>query len=365
MIYTLGELFCGAGGLGLGATLAQVQSPTGEPYGIAPTWANDYDPHACATYARNLMPDHPEHIVCAPVERLDWTQRRPVDAVTFGFPCNDFSLVGEHQGLNGHFGGLYRYGVQAVRFFQPAWFLAENVSGLQSANHGRAFQQILAELAAEGYRLVAHTYHFEQYGIPQKRHRIIVVGIREDLPVAYRVPAPTTPTPDQWMTAEQALHGALDVPWNNERTRHAPRVVELLEHLRPGDNAWSETLPERLRLDVKGAKLSQIYKRLKPDEPAYTVTGSGGGGTHIYHWKEPRALTNRERARLQTFPDDFVFEGTKEHVRKQIGMAVPPLGAKVIFEAVLKTMAGISYDWVTPNIPGETRPSRGSIAVEA
>jgi DNA (cytosine-5)-methyltransferase 1 len=99
-----------------------------------------------------------------------------------------------------------------------------------------------------------------------------------------------------------------------------------------------------------GAKISQIYKRLDPDRPAYTVTGSGGGGTHIYHWSENRALTNRERARLQTFPDSYIFSGSKESVRKQIGMAVPCNGARIIFEAILNTFAGISYDWVNPNI---------------
>ena len=80
------------------------------------------------------------------------------------------------------------------------------------------------------------------------------------------------------------------------------------------------------------------------------MTGSGGGGTHIYHWKENRALTNRERARLQTFRDDFVFEGSKESVRKQIGMAVPCRGAQIIFEAVLKTFAGIEYESMPANI---------------
>lgn len=84
--------------------------------------------------------------------------------------------------------------------------------------------------------------------------------------------------------------------------------------------------------------------------PSYTVTGSGGGGTHIYHWKEDRALTNRERARLQTFPDTYVFMGSKESVRKQIGMAVPCRGAKIIFEAVLKSFAGIPYDYIESNI---------------
>ena len=89
---------------------------------------------------------------------------------------------------------------------------------------------------------------------------------------------------------------------------------------------------------------------MDPDKPSYTITGSGGGGTHVYHWLEDRALTNRERARLQTFPDDFVFEGNKESVRKQIGMAVPAVGAKIIFEAVLKTFAGIEYPFVEASI---------------
>ena len=96
--------------------------------------------------------------------------------------------------------------------------------------------------------------------------------------------------------------------------------------------------------------MSQIYKRLDPNKPSYTITGSGGGGTHGYHWDEPRALTNRERARIQTFPDDFVFEGSKEEVRKQIGMAVPPRAAKVIIEAILKTFAGVPYKWIEPTV---------------
>lgn len=105
-----------------------------------------------------------------------------------------------------------------------------------------------------------------------------------------------------------------------------------------------------LCLNVKGARLSQIYRKLDSSKPAYTITGSGGGGTHVYHWKESRALTNRERARLQTFPDDFVFRGSKESVRKQIGMAVPCDGAQVILEALLKTFEGEAYESVTPSV---------------
>ena len=95
--------------------------------------------------------------------------------------------------------------------------------------------------------------------------------------------------------------------------------------------------------------MSMIYKRLDPNKPSYTVTGSGGGGTHVYHWEENRALTNRERARLQTFPDNFEFIGSKDSVRSQIGMAVPVLGAKIILESVLKTLIGIDYKYIDEN----------------
>src|SRR5699024_2889536 len=111
----------------------------------------------------------------------------------------------------------------------------------------------------------------------------------------------------------------------------------------PGENAWYAGIPEELRLNVSGARLSSIYKRLDPDRPAYTVTGSGGGGTHMYHWVELRALTNRERARLQTLTYDFVCIGNKEYVKKHIEMTVHPQGANIVFEAILKTFAGTEY----------------------
>ncbi len=349
MIYKLGELFAGPGGLGWGANQARV-SRGSSAWRIEHAWANDLDPAACDTYRANVMPRRPRRVITGPVQTLDFTKLPRVDAVTFGFPCNDYSIVGEHRGLEGEYGPLYTYGVKAVKEFSPAWFLAENVTGIQSANDGCAFSQILEELAAvqPGYRLTAHEYRFEDYGVPQRRHRIIIVGIRADLGPVFRVPAPTTA--GRPVTAAEALAGVETVPYNNELTRHADRVVEMLSYIAPGDNAWSDSVPERLRLNVKGARLSQIYRRLKPDEPAYTVTGSGGGGTHVYHWDEPRALTNRERARLQTFPDDFVFSGSKEQVRKQIGMAVPPRAAQTILEAVLKTLAGIEYPSVDASI---------------
>ena len=339
-IFKLGELFCGPGGLALAATTAKVEGMK-----IEHQWANDYDADTCDTYRYNLCPDDPDSVICHDVRTLDIDNLGDITALAFGFPCNDFSVVGEQKGFNGTYGPLYTYGVKALKKYKPEWFLAENVGGLRSANDGKAFEKIIQDMKEAGYRVYPNLYKFEEYGVPQARHRMIIVGIREDLPYEFKIPS-VNPYKDVDISCKTAL----EVPpipkdaINNELTKQSAQVIERLSYIKPGQNAFTADIPERLQLKVKGAKISQIYKRLDPDKPAYTVTGSGGGGTHIYHYSEPRALTNRERARLQTFPDTYVFKGSKESVRKQIGMAVPPRGAKIIFEAILKTFAGIPYE---------------------
>ena len=340
--FKLGELFCGPGGLALGAISARIEDPE---YRIVHKWANDYDASTCDTYRRNICPDATESVICGDVRKLDIDSLGEIDALAFGFPCNDFSVVGEQKGFDGVFGPLYSYGVKVLKKYQPLWFLAENLGGLRSANEGKAFEQIKKDLIDTGYRIYPNLYKFEEYGVPQARHRMIIVGIRKDLPYDFKIPS-TNP----YANCDVTCKTAIEVPpipsyaTNNEETKQSATVVERLKHIKPGQNAFTADLPSELQLNVKGAKISQIYKRLDPTKPAYTVTDSGGGGTHIYHYAEPRALTNRERARLQTFPDNYVFEGSKESVRKQIGMAVPAMGAKVIFEAILRTFAEIPYE---------------------
>lgn len=348
MPYRLGELFCGPGGIAWGATHADIGIPQ---YSIVHQWANDYDADTCETYRRNICPDAPQTVYHEDIRTFDMARLAPIDALAFGFPCNDYSVVGEQRGMDGVFGPLYSYGVNALNRFHPQWFLAENVGGLRNANEGTAFARILAELRDAGYIVTPHLYKFEEYGIPQARHRLIIIGIRNDLDYTYRVPSPAP-----YANIDNSCRTAIEVPPippdapNNERTNQSPIVVERLTHIMPGQNAFTADLPEHLQLHIRGARISQIYKRLDPDRPAYTVTGSGGGGTHIYHWAEPRALTNRERARLQTFGDDYVFVGSKESVRKQIGMAVPCRGARIIFEAILRTFAEVPYEYIEPNI---------------
>lgn len=348
MVFRLGELFCGPGGIAVGATTANIEN---NEYRIAHQWANDYDADTCNTYRKNICPNEPATVYHEDVRKFNMDKLASIDALAFGFPCNDYSVVGEQKGMDGVYGPLYSYGVKALKKFKPMWFLAENVGGLKNANDGKAFTKILSELRGAGYVITPHLYKFEEYGIPQARHRIIIVGIRNDLNLTFNVPSPTpySHLDNSCRTAIEQPAITEDMP-NNELTKQSAIVVERLRFIKPGENAFTANLPKELQLNIKGAKISQIYKRLDPNKPAYTVTGSGGGGTHIYHWSEPRALTNRERARLQTFPDKFEFVGSKESVRKQIGMAVPCKGAQIIFEAILRTFAGIEYDSIEPNI---------------
>lgn len=339
----LGELYCGPGGLACGALRSE--SSDGK-YGLVHAWANDYDHDTCLTYTKNICPDAPESVHCGDVRELNIKALGKIDAFAYGFPCNSFSQVGEHKGLeNEKFGQLYWYGVEVLREYQPKFFVAENVSGIRSAG----FDIILKDLQDCGYTLVSHLYKAEDYGIPQTRHRVIVVGIRNDIDVTYKVPAPIK---DIDISSKTALAKIPKTASNNEERKLSAKVVKRLSLIKPGENIWQAEeagrIPDELKIHTK-TKISQIYRKLDPKKPAYTVTAAGGGGTFMYHWTD-RELTNRERARLQTFPDDYEFIGNYSSVRKQIGMAVPCKLSETVFTAVLNCFAGIDYPWIEPNL---------------
>lgn len=348
--FKLGELFCGPGGLAYGAITAT--SADGK-YGIEHAWANDYDYDTCQTYIKNICPNNPESVHCGDVRDLDINSLGEIDAFCYGFPCNSFSNVGEHKGLsNEKFGQLYWYGIEVLKKYQPKWFVAENVSGIRSAGSGD-FKIILEDMKNAGYRLNVNLYKAEQYGIPQTRHRVIIVGIRNDLPYEYHVPDPA-----QYKDCDISSKTALkDIPKdapNNEIRKLTSSVTERLALIKPGENVWQaeerlgDAFPKELRINTK-TKISQIYRKLDPKKPAYTVTAAGGGGTYMYHWTD-RELTNRERARIQTFPDTYEFIGNYSSVRKQIGMAVPCDLSNIVITAILNSFAGIDYPWVKENM---------------
>jgi DNA (cytosine-5)-methyltransferase 1 len=358
-----GDLFSGAGGFSLGISQARFAPSSGEAWILHPAWAVDSNPDACATYRLNMHGgDQKADVRCADVRMIDGATLGAVDLLAFGFPCNDFSQVGERRGMRGSHGPLYLEAIRMLRHLRPMAFIAENVVGLKSSHGGKALAQVLHDLTRSGYCVTPHLYRCEHYGVPQLRHRIIIVGIRRWLRMRFLPPAPGS----QIVTARQAL--AAPVPpgiANAEPFPASHQVVERLRAIRPGENIWEaqmrQDFPPECRLNVKGARLDLIYRRIDPCRPAGTVLGSGGGGTLGYHWAEPRPLTNRERARLQTFPDGFRFVGTQQSVRRQIGMAVPPLIARTVTEALIMTLAGRPYPSVESNIrwqPGRLAKGR-------
>ena len=349
-VFRLGELFCGPGGIACGALRAKSDDGL---LSVEHAWANDYDADTCETYRKNICPDNPASVYCGDVRELDIKALGEIDAFCYGFPCNSFSNVGEHKGLaNEKFGQLYWYGIEVLNEYKPKWFVAENVSGIRSAGSGD-FQVILDDMRAAGYKLNVNLYKAEQYGVPQTRHRVIIVGIREDLPIEFRVPDPKKYSHCDISAGTALANIPSDAPNNTGRTL-SKKVVERLSYIFPGENVWQaedrlgDDFPEELKIKTK-TKISQIYRKLDPNKPAYTVTAAGGGGTFMYHWTD-RELTNRERARIQTFPDNYEFVGNYSSVRKQIGMAVPCNLSEVVITAILNSFAGIEYPWVEPNI---------------
>lgn len=349
-IFKLGELFCGPGGIAYGALNAKSNDGN---FAVSHVWANDYDFDTCETYRMNICPDSPQSVYCCDVKDLDLNLLSTIDAFCYGFPCNSFSNVGEHKGFaNENFGQLYWYGIEVLKKFKPKWFVAENVSGIRSAGSGD-FQIILNDMKAAGYRLTSNLYKAEEYGIPQTRHRVIIVGIRKDIPVTFRVPSPE-PYKTCDISASTALSNIPLGAHNNEIRKVSNKVMRRLSLIEPGENIWQAEerlgakFPKELEIHTK-TKISQIYRKLCPNKPAYTVTAAGGGGTYMYHWTD-RELTNRERARLQTFPDSYRFIGDYSSVRKQIGMAVPCKLAEIVISAILNCFAGIEYPYVKPNL---------------
>ena len=162
---SIGEFYCGPGGLGFGAKMSKVTTKSGQSFSFKHVFATDYDIDSCETYKRNITDI--KNVICSDIREIDIKKLPYVDGFLYGFPCNDFSNVGETKGLDGKFGPLYSYGVNYLNHHNSKFFLAENVSGISGANSGKAFGKILDDLGSagnHGYKLTVHKYKFEDYG---------------------------------------------------------------------------------------------------------------------------------------------------------------------------------------------------------
>lgn len=314
------SVFSGCGGLDLGFHME----------GYETIWANDFSEWAAASFRKNL--GNVMHL--GDITKINPYENKSIpdcDLVLGGFPCQDFSVIWKQPGLDGKRGGLYRHFLEFVDAKKPKAFIAENVKGLLTANKSKAIDIIIKDLESisPGYVVKPHLYNFAEYGVPQFRERVLIVGVRIDTGFNFIHPKPSHGPNGKapYVTAGEAIDGALAVPSNNERINCMDKTVRMLELIPEGGNYTN--IPKDNPLYVKGM-ISHVYRRLKLDEPAKTIIAAGGGGTWGYHYPEPRPLTNRERARLQSFPDDFEFVGSVTEVRRQIGNAVPPEGVRMV-----------------------------------
>lgn len=305
--------------------------------GFEVVWAIDSNRDACQTFRQNIA----DAIVHDSIENVDIDQVPNADLIIGGFPCQDFSMIWKRPGLEGTRGNLYTYFLEFVNKKKPKAFIAENVKGLLSANKYQAIKQIISdfESIAPGYLVKPKLYNFADYGVPQFRERVLLVGIRKDTGFNFVHPQPEYGPGRKYpyRTAGDALKDVDKVPHNSEHQKIQPRTVKILELIKAGGNFTD--IPKDSPYYVKGM-ISHVYRRIHPEKPSATIIAGGGGGTWGYHFPEPRSLTNRERARLQSFPDDFVFEGSFTEVRRQIGNAVPPDGIVAVVERLIPLFKG-------------------------
>jgi DNA (cytosine-5)-methyltransferase 1 len=326
------SLFSGCGGLDLGF----------EQVGNYKTlWANDFKNEACETFKNHFG----DVIVEGDIEKIDPYLKGNVpdcDLILGGFPCQDFSIIWKQPGLNGERGNLYKSFLRFVDAKKPKAFVAENVRGILTANQKKAIKQIIQDFQniQPGYVIIPHLYNFADYGVPEFRERVLIVGIRIDTGVHFEPPKPTHGKGEgllPYVTVGKAFEGVEDVPYNNEHLRVKERTQKIISLIPEGGNFTD--IPKDSPYYVKGM-ISHVYRRIHRNEPSKTIIAAGGGGTWGYHYPENRPLTNRERARIQAFPDDFVFYGNTTEVRRQIGNAVPPVGVHAVAEALKPLFLG-------------------------
>lgn len=289
------SLFSGAGGLDLGFAMA----------GHEIVWANDVYEDAAETYRRNLG----DHMVRCDIAKVDMSSIPDCDIVIGGFPCQGFSVANTKRSRDDERNALYLQMLRVIEAKRPLFFVAENVKGLVAFAKGEVFRRILEDFAALGYKVVHKVLNAADYGVPQTRQRVIIVGTRSDVDFVYGFPPPTNSKDGRdglprWVGVGEAMSRIPDPDLPNCLPNHRYSKYKL------GFNGYLGHRP------------------LDPAKPAPTVTARGdnkGGVVILPHPNGLRRMSCRELAAVQSFPLDYEFAGGLSSVYRQIANAVPPL----------------------------------------
>lgn len=287
---TIVSMFSGCGGMDLGFIggfyfLKKYYKQTG----FRVIWANEISSAACKTYRKNLG----NHIIEGDINNKFDSMPMYADIIIGGFPCQDISINGKMIGVKGTRSGLYTSIVKAIERIKPKVFVVENVGSLLLRQHKDSLDKILDDFQSLGYNLNYQLYNAEYYGVPQTRQRVIFVGTRSDL--------------TEFIPPKQVCK----IPIN---AKTALQDLELHPYDKEFSHIWSEAK----------ASAEQGNRKLLADRAGYTIRAECHGNIQ-FHYSLPRRMSMREAARIQSFPDSFMFPCGLRETERQIGNAVPPV----------------------------------------
>ena len=310
------SLFSGAGGLDLGFKKA----------GFDIVWANDFDKDAVATYKLNIG----NECVCGDISTIGSGSIPDCDIMIGGFPCQGFSVANTKRNVLDERNQLYLQYIRILKDKKPKMFVAENVKGILSIGKGEIIKAIIEDFSQAGYNVKYKLLNAADYGVPQRRQRVIIVGVRKDLNIGFEYPAPTH--------SEKGENGL----------RKWVTVTEAFAHIPDPDGPEGDKVPNNVYSKYKMVMNGYLGKRpTAPDKPAPTVTARGdrkGGVVVLPHPNGKRRMTIRELATIQSFPLDFKFIGKNTDCYRQIGNAVPVLLSQAVAKAVMLKIKDVLAD---------------------
>ncbi|MFP7834896.1 DNA cytosine methyltransferase [Marisediminicola sp. LYQ134] len=299
------SLFAGAGGLDLGFKNTS---------GFVLTWANDNDPDAVRTYNTNFGGG----CVLADISTIASSEIPDADIVLGGFPCQGFSVANTGRRSDDARNALYLQMLRVIEAKRPLAFVAENVKGLTYMEDGEVLRRIVQDFELAGYDVVWKILNAADYGVPQRRERVFIVGLRKDLRAQFRYPEPTH---------------------SNERDTGLPQWVSVGQALMPlPDPDLHHTLSNHTYSKYKLRFNGYLgHRMIDPDKPAPTITARGdnrGGVVVLHHPSNERRMSVRELATVQSFPLDFFFDCNQSAAYRLIGNAVAPRVAEAVATAL-------------------------------
>ena len=300
------SLFCGCGGSDLG--MVGGFEYLGKRYEELPfeiTYAVDFDHWAVETYNKNFT----HKAVCADVTEVDFNATPDVDVMIGGFPCQSFSTVNPTKDTNDARANLYKQIVRFLKTKQPKYFICENVKGLMTLQGGSIVNKIIGEFCQCGYRVQFRLLKAVEFGVPQRRERVIIIGIRNDLVFNYEYPTPICT--EDTATPLGAVIDKLDI--EEKKYYFSQKAVEGMKNAKKNmkRGLWQDLSKPSLTITAHLAKTS-----INSRDPLLLVDPA----TELY-----RRFTPREAARIQSFPDNFLLNDSEPKSYKQIGNAVPPV----------------------------------------